>query len=131
MFTSIRSEPQSLTEKFYVHVLKNLSIILKANLIYSPYKNEAFGSLKFYSKVVSNLQQCVQVCNNKNQLNIQHLTLLNLYVGTRPGGALPILLDTDVPLRFSKHPPFIYSIFSKTIHIHIFPLKILTQSYIS
>jgi hypothetical protein len=28
-------------------------------------------------------------------------------------------------------PPFIYSIFLKTIPIHIFPLKILTHSYIS
>jgi hypothetical protein len=28
-------------------------------------------------------------------------------------------------------PPFIYSISLKTIPIHIFPLKILTQSYIS
>jgi hypothetical protein len=30
-----------------------------------------------------------------------------------------------------KTPPFIYSIFLKTILIHIFPLKTLTQSYIS
>jgi hypothetical protein len=29
------------------------------------------------------------------------------------GGALSILLGTDVPLGFSKHPPFIYSIFLK------------------
>jgi hypothetical protein len=28
-------------------------------------------------------------------------------------------LNTDVPLKFSKHPPFIYSIFLKTIPIHI------------
>jgi hypothetical protein len=41
-----------------------------------------------------------------------------------PGGPLSILLGTDVPLRFSKHPPFIYSIFLKTIPIHIFPLNI-------
>jgi hypothetical protein len=51
------------------------------------------------------------------------------------GCSQPILLDTDVRLKFSKNnnnpPPFIYSIFLKTIPIHIFPLKILTQSYIS
>jgi hypothetical protein len=49
------------------------------------------------------------------------------------GGVLVIILvkGTDVPLRFSKHPPFIYSIFLKTIPNHIFLLKILTQSYIS
>jgi hypothetical protein len=50
-----------------------------------------------------------------------------------PRGPLPILLGTDVQLRFSKYPPppFIYSIFLKTIPIYIFPLNILTQSYIS
>jgi hypothetical protein len=42
-------------------------------------------------------------------------------------GAFPILLGTDVRLRFSKHLRFIYSIFLKTILIHIFPFKILTQ----
>jgi hypothetical protein len=31
-----------------------------------------------------------------------------------------ILLGTGVPLRFSKHPPYIYSIFLKTIPIHIY-----------
>jgi hypothetical protein len=33
-------------------------------------------------------------------------------------GPLPILLGTDVPLRFSKHPTFIYSIFLKTIPMY-------------
>jgi hypothetical protein len=37
-----------------------------------------------------------------------------------PGGPLPILLGTDVPLRFLKHPPFIYSIFLKIIPILIY-----------
>jgi hypothetical protein len=41
--------------------------------------------------------------------------------GPTPRGPLPVLLGTDVPLRFSKHtPPFIYSIFLKTIPIHIY-----------
>jgi hypothetical protein len=55
----------------------------------------------------------------------------SLRILTNKSGDLPILLGTDVPLRFSKYPPFIYSVFLKTIPIHIFPLKILTQSYIS
>jgi hypothetical protein len=50
-----------------------------------------------------------------------------------PGDSLPVLLGTDIPLRFSKHPPpFIYSIFFENhTHSYIFPLKILTQLYIS
>jgi hypothetical protein len=47
-------------------------------------------------------------------------------------GSQPILLGTDVIwLRFSKHPPFIYSMFLKTIPILMFPLKILTQLCVS
>ena len=49
--------------------------------------------------------------------------------GQVPRESRPILLGTGVRLRFSKHPPFIYLIFLKIIHIHIFPLKILTHSY--
>jgi hypothetical protein len=51
------------------------------------------------------------------------------FVSKAEGGALPVLSGTDVPLRFSKHPPFIYSIFFKSIPIHI-PLRIFTQSYV-
>jgi hypothetical protein len=37
------------------------------------------------------------------------------------GWSLPILLGTDVQLRFSKHPPFIYSIFLKSIPEDLVP----------
>ena len=45
--------------------------------------------------------------------------------------ALPILLGTDILLRFSKHHPpiHIFNIFENHTHSYIYPLKI--QSYIS
>jgi hypothetical protein len=39
------------------------------------------------------------------------------------GGALPILLGTDVRLRFSKHPHSYIQYFLKTIPIHIFSVE--------
>jgi hypothetical protein len=35
------------------------------------------------------------------------------------GGALPMLLGTDVPLRFSKHPIHIFNIFENHTHSYI------------
>jgi hypothetical protein len=51
-------------------------------------------------------------------------------VSTRTLGLENRGLPIDVGLIFSKQPSLIYSIFLKTIPIHIFPLKILTYNHI-
>jgi hypothetical protein len=64
----------------------------------------------------------IQVSDWKTGASCKCFCLLVWPPPERRGGGLPILLGTDVSLRFSKHPPFIYrySLFLKTTPNHIF-----------
>jgi hypothetical protein len=54
---------------------------------------------------------------------------MNSTLELNPGGPLPILLGTDVPLRFSKHPPIhIFNIFENHTHSYIFPSEFLKST---